>query len=97
MQAVSKGSEDADPTACQPQAGHQSLPQGKGLIAIYSFHACGCATEIDLVSTGLGRVEPLPWGMNIKTLDLLLPTVIRSKILPCSDVPMTGLKQRESS
>lgn len=51
----------------------------------------------DLAPTGLGRVESLPWGMNIKTLGWLLPMVIRSKALPCSDVPMTGLQQQKAA
>lgn len=51
----------------------------------------------DLAPTGLGRVESLPWGMNIKTLGWLLPTVIRSKALPYSDVPMTGLEQQKAA
>lgn len=51
----------------------------------------------DLAPTGLGRVESLPWGMNIKTLGWLLPTVIRSKALPRSAVPMTGLQQQKAA
>lgn len=53
--------------------------------------------KTDLAPTGLGRVESLPWGMNIKTLGWLLPMVISSKALPRHDVPTTGLQQQEAA
>lgn len=58
---------------------------------------CMWTPNTDLVPTGFGRVESLPRGMNIKTLGWLLPVVIRSKALPCSDVPMTGLQQQKAA
>lgn len=39
---------------------------------------CMWTPNTDLVLTGFGQVESLPWGMNIKTLSWLLPMVIRS-------------------
>lgn len=51
----------------------------------------------DLVPTGFGWVESLPWGMNIKTLGWLRPMVITSKALPCSDVSVTGLQQENAT
>lgn len=56
---------------------------------------CMWTPNTDLAPTGLGRVESLPGGTNIKTPGWLLPTVIRSKAFPCSHVPMTGLQQQK--
>lgn len=58
---------------------------------------CMWTPNTDLAPTGFGLVESLPWGLNIKTLGWLLPVVIRSKALPCSDVPMTGLQQQKAT
>lgn len=58
---------------------------------------CMWTPNTDLAPTGLGRVESLPWGMNIKTLGWLLPMVISSKALSRHDVPTTGLQQQEAA
>lgn len=55
---------------------------GKGMLSMSSPHTYGHSTETGLAPVGLECVEPLPWGMNIKALGLLLPMVIRLNQFP---------------